>query len=117
VTLSASARIAGITIADNARNGIQVERASQATISDNTFDGNGVNGIFVTENSGVNLGSDAGAGLFDAPNRTTRNNGGRGIGCRLGGYANGRVGTLNGNAGQKDFGTTCNDSLDKPETF
>jgi parallel beta-helix repeat protein len=117
LTLSSSARIAGNTISDNLRHGINVERASQATISDNLLDANGQHGIFVTENSVVNLGSDTGAGLFDAPNRTTVNNALRGIACRVGGSANGRRGTLNGNAGAKDFGTSCVDSLDAPDTF
>ena len=117
LTLSSSARIAGNTISDNLRHGINVERASQATISDNLLDANGQHGIFVTENSVVNLGSDNGAGLFDAPNRTGVNNVLRGIACRVGGAANGRRGTLNGNAGPKDFGTSCVDSLDAPDTF
>jgi parallel beta-helix repeat protein len=99
------------------RHGINVERASQATISDNTIDANGQHGIFVTENSVVNLGSDTGSGLFDAPNRTNTNNVLRGIACRVGGSANGRRGTLNGNGGAKDFGSSCVDSLDVPDTF
>ena len=56
-------------------------------------------------------------GFFDAPNRTTVNNTLRGIACRVGGAANGRRGTLNGNAGPKEFGTSCVDSLDAPDTF
>jgi nitrous oxidase accessory protein NosD len=115
VTLSSSARIAGNVISDNARNGILVERASQANVSDNLIEANGQNGIFVTENSGVNLGSDTGSGLFDAPNRTTVNNGLSGISCRVGAYANGRIGTLNGGGGQKDVGATCIDSLNQPD--
>jgi len=117
LTLSSSARIAGNTISNNARHGINVERASQATISDNTIDANSQNGIYVTENSMVNLGSDTGSGLFDAPNRTNTNNVLRGIACRVGGAANGRRGTLNGNTGAKDFGSSCVDSLDTPDTF
>ena len=117
VTFSSSARIAGNTISNNVRHGISVDRASQANVSDNTIDGNGQHGIFVTENSVVNLGSDTGTGLFDAPNRTNVNNALRGIACRVGGAANGRRGTLNGTGGAKDFGTSCVDSLDVPDTF
>ena len=117
LTLSSSARIAGNTVSNNARHGINVERASQATISDNTIDANGQHGIYVTDNSIVNLGSDTGAGLFDAPNHTIANNVLRGIACRVGGSANGRRGTLNGNGGAKDFGTSCVDSLDVADTF
>ena len=103
LTLSSSARIAGNTISNNARHGINVERASQANISSNTIDANGQHGIYVTENSGANLGSDTGTGLFDAPNQTTANNVRRGIACRVGGYASGRRGTLNGHSGPTDF--------------
>jgi parallel beta-helix repeat protein len=117
VTFSSSARIAGNTISNNARHGVNVERASQATVSANTIEANGQHGIFVTENSVVNLGTDAGSGLFDAPNQTLVNNVLRGIACRVGGAANGRRGTLNGNSGAKEFGTSCVDSLDVPDTF
>jgi parallel beta-helix repeat protein len=114
---SSSARIAGNTISDNLRNGINVAQASQATISTNAIDANGQNGISVSENSGVNLGSDTGVGLFEAPNTTSANNGLRGISCSVGGYGNGRIGTLNGITGATNFGTSCIDSLDKPDTF
>ena len=117
VSWSAAARIAGNTISDNVRNGVNVERASQATISDNAIDHNGGHGVFVTENSGVNLGSDTGTGIFDAPNWTNANNLGSGVACRVGGYVNGRSGTLKGNAGVKSTGTSCVDSLDVPDTF
>ena len=117
LTLSSSARIAGNAISDNARHGINVERASQATVSDNHIDGNVQHGIFVTENSIVNLGSDAGSGLFDAPNQTIVNNGLRGIACRVVGAANGRRGTLYGNSGAQDMGPSCVDSLDVADTF
>ena len=117
VSWSAAARIAGNTISDNARNGVNVERASQATISDNTIDHNGGHGVFVTENSGVNLGSDVGTGIFDAPNWTGADNLGSGVACRVGGYVNGLLGTLKGNAGVKSVGTSCVDSLDQADTF
>ena len=117
VSFSASARIAGNAISDNARNGVNIDRASHAAVSDNTIEANGQNGIFVTENSGLNLGSDTGTGIFDAPNRTGVNNGLRGVSCRVGGYANGRLGTLNGNAGAKELGTSCIDSINLPDTL
>jgi hypothetical protein len=117
VTWSSAARIVGNVISGNSRNGIQVDHVSQANVSDNDIDANVQNGIFVTENSGVNLGSDTGTGMFDAPNRTTGNNGARGVTCRVGGYANGRLGSLNGVAGAKDFGASCIDSLDQQDNF
>jgi parallel beta-helix repeat protein len=117
LSLSASARIAGNTISNNSRNGIHVERASQATISSNTINANRLSGIYVTENAGGNLGSDTGVGLFDAPNSTTVNNGRYGVECFVGGYVNGRRGTLNGTAGAKVSGTSCVDSLDASDQF
>jgi hypothetical protein len=116
LALSASARIAGNTISDNVRNGIAVTQASHAVISGNTLDHNGQHGVFVTENSGVNLGTDTGTGLFEAPNRTTVNNLLNGVNCRVGGYANGRIGTVNGASGPKSFGASCIDGLDSPDT-
>lgn len=117
VVLSAAARIAGNTISDNARNGINVGQASQANISDNAIQANRQHGIFVSENSGVNLGSDTGVGIFEAPNRTSSHNGLNGINCRVGGYVNGRLGTLTGTSGAKSTGTSCVDSLDTPDSF
>ena len=115
VTFSSSARIAGNTISNNARSGINIDRVSHANVSSNSIDGNGQHGIYVTDNSGVNLGIDTGTGLFDAPNRTVVNNVLSGIACRVGSYANGRRGTLNGNTGPTDFGGTCVNSLDKSD--
>jgi parallel beta-helix repeat protein len=116
VAFSSAARVVGNTIGNNTRNGINVERASNASAASNSIDGNGQNGVYVTENSAVNLGSDTGSGIYDAPNQTTANNVLGGIACRVGGAANGRLGTLNGNGGAKDFGGTCVNSLDKSDT-
>src|SRR5262249_47559555 len=112
VGFSSSARIVGNTISDNIRNGINVERASYANAASNAIDANGQHGIYVTENSAGNLGSDTGTGILDAPNQTTANNVLRGIACRVGGVANGRLGSLNGNAGPTDFRSSCVNSLD-----
>lgn len=120
VTRSSSARIIGNTISNTtAGSGIQVSRASHAEISSNTINGNSEHGIFVTQNSGVNLGRDTGAGIFDAPNSTTANNILNGIRCLLNSYADGRLGSLNGAAGAKNFLSAppgansggCHDSL------
>jgi parallel beta-helix repeat protein len=111
VTWSSAVRIAGNDISHNTRNGVHVDHVSQANISDNQIDHN-ENGIFVTENSGVNLGTDnPNPGLFDSPNRTSVNNVVTGVTCRLGGYVNGRIGTLNGTAGVKSIGSSCLDGL------
>lgn len=120
VTRSSSARIIGKTISNaTGGSGIIVSRASHAEISSNTINGNNEHGIFVTQNSGVNLGRDTGTGIFDAPNSTTVNNTQNGIRCLLNSYADGRLGSLNGTAGAKNFVSTlpgansggCHDSL------
>ena len=116
---SSSVRIVGNDISDNTRHGIDCH-SSQCDISDNDIDGNGLHGIHIFENGGVNLGRDSGTGIFDAPNRTDpgnlngqipANGSGRGISCRIMGYANGRLGTLDGVFGAKSFNDLCFDSL------
>jgi parallel beta-helix repeat protein len=113
VTRASEARIAGNTIRNNTGDGVVVTRVSQADVSSNAIEGNTGHGINVGTNSGVNLGRDTGTGLFDAPNTTAAGNlnQGNGISCFIGGYADGRLGTLNGSAGPTSFGTSCVDSL------
>ncbi|MBI4523628.1 MAG: right-handed parallel beta-helix repeat-containing protein, partial [Deltaproteobacteria bacterium] len=108
VARSSSARIVENIIRNNTVNGVGVNRGSHADIANNKIDGNGGDGISVTQNSGVNLGADSGTDPEDLPNSTTTNNVGSGIQCRLNSYADGRLGTLNGAAGAKDFGRTFN---------
>jgi len=103
IASSSSAQIVGNTISENAGDGIKVARVSQADISDNTIDGNNGNGIFVTQNSGVNLGNDTGETIFDSPNTTTVENGHFGLKGTMGGYADGRLGTLDGLMGRVWF--------------
>ena len=110
---SSSALIVGNTISENTYDGIRVAKVSQADISNNTIDGNGRYGILVTQNSGVNLGRDTGTTILDLPNTTTVGNGDKGLSCSIGGYADGRLGTLKG-VGKKnatDFTKDCIDSL------
>jgi len=98
VAVSSSANIAENTITNNSNgHGIRVIRTSVATIVGNTINANTLDGIRVEENSTVHL---------DAVNNTSSNNGAFGLRCRLGAYASGSVGTLNGNSGQKSFGAT-----------
>lgn len=108
---NAYARIAGNTISNNKQYGIEVLGVSHAQIGGNTIDGNGGDGIFVSENSQVNLGSVKGTGILDVPNATTSPNAGVGIRCSLISSAAGRLGTLKGNKGAKDFDPSCADSL------
>lgn len=106
VTRSSNARIVGNAISNNTASGVAVNRGSHADIASNTINNNTGQGIFVTRNSGVNLGDDAGTGIFDSPNSTTVNNGSFGIVCRINSYADGRRGSLNGNSGAFSFDTT-----------
>lgn len=111
VSRYSNARIVGNTIANNFSDGVRVVRVSHAEISDNEIRGNGGDGIEVGQNSGVNLGNDTGTGIFDLPNDTTANNSGSGIRCFTNSYADGRLGTLNGNSGPINFSGSCINSL------
>jgi parallel beta-helix repeat protein len=109
---SSNARITGNTIRNNKLNGVMVNRASQADITSSTIDGNGMSGIDVSQNSSVQLGADKGTGIFESPNTTTAGNNQVGIRCTVNSSADGRLGTLNGNNGAKDFDNSCVDSLE-----
>lgn len=100
---SSSAIIVGNTISDNGDNGVKVAGVSQADISANIINGNYQNGILVTQNSGVNLGNDTGDTIFDLPNTTTLKDGLFGLRGTIGGYADGRLGTLDGLKGRVFF--------------
>ena len=113
VARSSSAQIVGNNIISNRYDGVRVAKASQADISNNIIDNNGGNGIFVTQNSGVNLGRDTGDTIFDLPNSSNTGNGDYGLRCSIGGYADGRLGTLKGGRRKAvtDFTKDCIDSL------
>jgi Right handed beta helix region len=107
VSESSSAVIIGNNISNNADDGILVNALSHADIASNTINNNGDNGINVGRNSGVDLGADTGTGIFESPNSTTVNNANFGLRCFINSYADGRLGTLNGAAGQIDFSGGC----------
>jgi parallel beta-helix repeat protein len=111
VSRSSNARIAGNRIRNNKLNGVTVSRASQADISSSTIDGNGMSAIDVSQNSSVQLGADKGDGIFQSANTTTAENGQAGIKCTINSSTDGRIGTLNGKNGPKDFDSSCVDSL------
>src|SRR5262249_30885531 len=81
---TSSATVASDTFNNHTRGGNRIIRASQADVSSNTISRNGEDGIFVIENSGVNI---------DAANTTTSNNTGFGLRCLRGSYASGTVTT------------------------
>ena len=111
VNRSAGARIVGNTIRNNKRYGVRVQRGSNAEIANNTIDGNARDGISVSRNSAASLGRDTVRQIHHAPNTTTANNKGFGISCSIGGAVDGRLGTLNGEKGEKSFKEGCVDSL------
>ncbi len=92
--------------------GIRVSLGSHADIGDNDIKNN-QDGIVVSDNSNVNLG--ATVIVFDGPN--TGSNSRNGIRCRVGGTANGTLGTLTGGTAPTNFGASCTDSLDVADTF
>jgi hypothetical protein len=76
-----------------------------------TFSNSG-NGILAVGNSTVNLGSDTGSALDELPNTSGAPNSGFGIRCSINSSADGRLGTLNGSKGAKNFTDAgCVDSL------
>jgi parallel beta-helix repeat protein len=110
---SSSADIISNTIVNNTENGVFVDRVSHALVASNTINGNGEDGVTVGRNSGVNLGAPTGTDLDELPNSTTTNNTGFGVRCFINSYADGRLGTLNGDAGAKStFTGGCIDSVD-----
>lgn len=111
VARSSTARIFGNTITGNAGDGVQVREAAQASVASNVIDANNGHGVSVHQSSGINLGSDSGTRFSQLPNSTTTPNGGFGLMCELGGYADGRLGTLTGSRGPTSFDGTCIDSL------
>jgi len=112
ISNGSSARIVGNTIQNSSGDGVQVLRDAHADIAGNAINGNGGDGVQVAENSVVQLGEDGGAGIFASANMTASTNEGFGIRCTVGSTADGRLGTLNGNSGAKDFSApTCIDSL------
>jgi parallel beta-helix repeat protein len=110
ITRTSNARIVSNIISGNTNDGIVVARASQADIASNTINSNGGNGISVSQNSGIELGEDNPVTFYDQPNVTTVNNVNFGIGCSLGGYVKGHLGSvnqINGVAGQTSIAGNC----------
>jgi parallel beta-helix repeat protein len=98
---SAHAIIVANTISGNAGRGVLLTTGSHADIASNTIAGNNGDGIEAANNSTVSLGSNSGTALRDSPNSGSGNVG-FGVRCTGGGYANGRIGALTGNAGAMD---------------
>ena len=122
---SSNARVFCNVISNNTVIGASVDRSAHAEFSANTINGNGSDGIRVRDNGGVNFGTQAFSGTCDAPkvpttfadeaNNTSQPNGtgsagGRGLDCRVQGYVEGKLGTLNGAGGATNFAMGCLDN-------
>jgi parallel beta-helix repeat protein len=108
---SSTAFIVGNNVAENRGAGISVDRASHAEIASNTISGNGGDGVAVAKASSVDLGTATGTGILNLPNSTTSENGGFAVSCAGGGSVSGRVGSLAGRNGVRNFGAGCADAL------
>ncbi|MBI2816999.1 MAG: right-handed parallel beta-helix repeat-containing protein [Acidobacteria bacterium] len=111
VSRASSARIHHNSIRNNRGNGITLEQFSHAGIAHNLIDGNTGNGILVRQSSAVNLGTDTGNNLDNLPNSTGTPNGQWGIHLMGAASADGRLGSLNGARGARQWTNDTFDSL------
>ena len=117
---TSSARIVGNSVvANTGGDGIQVIRLSQADLARNNVINNTGHGVFVTQNSGVNLPDVPPTGsFFDDTNTSTGMNNGNGIRCTFGGFVSGHTGgpgsQLNGVAGATNIDASCPNNLITP---
>lgn len=116
---SSDADIVQNTISGNQDYGVFVDTVSHALIASNIINANGQDGVRAVRNSGINLGRAnaqgvCGPALDDAPNTTTTNNTGFGIGAFINSYVDGCLNTVNGSSGQKNISSVTGsiDSLD-----
>lgn len=107
VQRSSSARVGVSTISDNGGSGVLITGASHAAVASNVIDGNGRGGITLTQNSALQLGGDI--AFLNPPNETSVNNHGYAINCSLNSSVDGRLGTLAGADGIKNFDSSCTD--------
>jgi hypothetical protein len=97
VGATSSATILDNTFTSSTIDDILVNGNSHANIAGNTINGS-VNGIFVTEFSGVSLAGSGASSPFNDFNTTTpaHKNSNLGVACGFGGYADGYLGTVAG---------------------
>lgn len=110
VQSGSGASLVGNSISDNDGPGVSVKGASQAHLAANHIDGNGSDGVTVAQNSYVQLGGEA--GILNSPNDTQVPNGGFGLRCSLNSSAGGRLGTLAGGEGAKNFDKSSTNGLE-----
>jgi len=107
-----SAQIFTNVIQNNGSHGISVDRNAQAEIAACTITGNVGDGVRGMRGAGVDFGTDATNATPNFDDDTnTGTNGGYGVRCSIGGFVDGRLGTLTGVLGGKTFSESCVDSV------
>jgi len=107
-----SAQIFSNTIQNNASHGVFVDRNAQAEIAACLITGNGGDGIRGTRGAAVDTGTDAtGATPQFDDDTNTGSNLGFGVRCAIGGFVDGRLGSLTGVLGGSSFAEGCVNSL------
>lgn len=111
ISRGGQARVVGGSISKNKGDGVRVERGGHLEIAASTINANGGNGISVTSGSGLEL--VIGPGTITDPNKTEagQENAGLGLLVSLNSYATGRLGSLNGLKGSKQFDASSSDGL------
>lgn len=110
VKQTSGASLVGNSVSDNEGPGVLVSGASHADLSGNHINSNASDGVLVTQNSYAQLGG--GGGILDAPNDTQVPNGGFGLHCSLNSSVGGRLNTLTGARGEKNFDPSCTNGLE-----
>lgn len=112
VLRGASAQIFSNIIRANRSHGVLVDRNGQADIAACVITGNTGDGIRGVRGAGIDIGTDAtGATPRFDDDTNTGSNGGFGVSCTIGGFVDGRLGTLAGSLGGKQFSESCVDSV------
>jgi parallel beta-helix repeat protein len=98
-------------IQNNISHGIMIDRNGQAEVGANLITGNGGDAVRVMRNSGLDIGTDVNGSTPNFDDDTnTGTNAGFAVNCSIGGYVDGRFGTLAGLLGLKHFTEACVDS-------
>ena len=107
-----SSQIFSNVIQNNGSHGVIVDRNSQAEIGASIITGNAGDGIRGMRGAGLDVGTDATGSTpqFD-DDTNTGTNGGYGLRCMIGGFADGVLGTLTGASGGQSFVEGCIDSV------
>jgi parallel beta-helix repeat protein len=112
VLRGSSAQIFSNTIRGNRSHGVLVDRNGQAEIAACVISGNTGDGIRGIRGAGIDLGTDAtGATPRFDDDVNSGANGGFAVSCTIGGFVDGRLGTLTGSLGGKQFSESCVDSV------